>query len=87
MVFAVAEAPKTLGEINAEIPPHDASWTEAIVGDVIERGWVRALSTNPPRFELTEAAVRMLQALEEIPAKVKENAWKSIWMPEPPGSV
>ena len=74
----MADGPSTLEKINGDIPPHDISWTETIVGDVIERGWIRALSSEPPRYELTDSGYAMLKALDEIPQSIKEAARKSV---------
>lgn len=82
VVLAVAEGPKTVEEINADIPPHDLDWTQVIVGDVVQRGWIQTTSGNAQRYELSIRGQRMLRALEEIPAGVKEAAWRRIWLPD-----
>ena len=65
VVLTVAQGPKTVEEINADIPPHDLDWTQVIVGDVVERGWIQITSGQTQRYELSVRGQRMLRALEE----------------------
>jgi hypothetical protein len=50
---------------------------------VIERGWIKALPSEPRRYELTDRGYAMLKALDEIPQRIKDAAWKSISSPDP----
>ncbi len=81
IVLLVAEHPRTLEELNAEIPPHDLDWTRTIAQDVVRRGWVHRVEQAGGYHEITEAGRRMLRALEEIPERVKDRAWRRVWLP------
>ena len=80
VVLTVAQGPKTVEEINADIPPHDLDWTQVIVGDVVERGWIQITSGQTQRYELSVRGQRMLRALEEIPPPVKDASWRRVWL-------
>ena len=58
VVLMISHGPKTIEEINAEIPPHDLDWTETIAGDVARRGWIQTTSGEPRRYELELSRVQ-----------------------------
>ena len=80
VVLTVAQGPKTVEEINADIPPHDLDWTQVIVGDVVERGWIQTTSGQTQRYELSVRGQRMLRALKEIPPPIKDATWRRVWL-------
>ena len=80
-VLSVSAGPKTLEELNGDIPPHDLEWTRMIVEEVAQKGWLRQNEANPARLELTDRGVHMLHALGEVPEEMKVALWKEIWAP------
>ena len=82
VLLAVAEAPATVAEINAAVPPGDLEWTQTIVSAALQDGWLECAATAPERFALTGRARDMLHALPQIPDEEKLKAWREVWDPE-----
>jgi len=79
VVLALRNSPASISKITGAVPPHDVSWTKAIIQDLIARGWVKQVAGDPNLFMLTQSARRMLNALEEIPQPIKDEAWNQTW--------
>ena len=79
VVLALRNSSASIKEITGTIPPHDVNWMELIVKDLIAHGWVKQVAGDQNVFTLTENARRMLDALEEIPQPIKDEAWNQTW--------
>jgi hypothetical protein len=82
VVLSVANGPKTLEQINSEIPPSDIAWTRAIVAEPVELGWIRRTPGLYSQFELTLNGRRMLDVLSQLPEDAKNRAWLAVWRPQ-----
>ncbi len=82
VVLSVATGPKTLEQINSEIPPSDIAWTRAIVAEPVEFGWIRRTPGLYSQFELTLNGRRMLEVLSQLPEDAKNRAWLAVWRPQ-----
>lgn len=74
------DGPKTAATINDGIPPNDLPWTEVIINDAVQRGWIDKIEGD--RYRLGLKGKVILEALAEIPEAVKEDAWRRNWFPD-----
>jgi hypothetical protein len=77
-----ASGPRSVEEINAQIPPSDLEWTRSILSEPIERGWIRRKPSDYGRFELTMNGRRMLEVLAQLSNDLKERALTAVWRPD-----
>ena len=81
-VLLAARGPLTIEELNEGIPPSDLKWTQAILLDVVQAGWLRRVPGDYRRYELTMNGKRMLEVLALLPDELKENALTAVWNPK-----
>ena len=76
------ESPKTIAEISSRlIPPDDLEWSTAIVLGAVARGYLAESKHTLGSYEATTLTRVLMEALDDIPEAVKDDAGRKVWMP------